>query len=228
MGRESWRRGSIQTVGNPLKGMSVGRFESSEGNLTGRGKKHPQSRRLTTTASGEVAQKPRSTTPAVYRPPCWRQRGRHVTARAGRQGTAPISAPETSILHQTVSRPPVSNHVFLGSWIVDIFQEGHSLTSAPQRRHTAHMRQCSQAPGNLVRIGRWWRHIAHLEQCSYQAPGCLSCSDLGRAQNACPTESVPLWTTREPEPEWFRPGKCTKCRAHFGQCPAEHAEAWAV
>ena len=47
---------SFQTVGNPLKGMSVGRFESSEGNLTGRGKKHPQSRRLTTTASGEVAQ----------------------------------------------------------------------------------------------------------------------------------------------------------------------------
>ena len=24
---------------------------------------------------------------------------------------------------------------------------------------------------------------------------CLSCSDLGRAQNAGPTESVPLWST---------------------------------
>ena len=28
-----------------------------------------------------------------------------------------------------------------------------------------------------------------------QAPGRLSCSDLGRAQNAGPTESVPLWST---------------------------------
>ena len=36
--------------------MSVGSFEISEGNITGRGKKNPQNMRLTTTASGEVAQ----------------------------------------------------------------------------------------------------------------------------------------------------------------------------
>ena len=30
-----------------------------------------------------------------------------------------------------VSRPSVTNHVFLGSWMVDIRQEGRSLTSAP-------------------------------------------------------------------------------------------------
>ena len=35
----------------------------------------------------------------------------------------------------------------------------------------------------------------------------LSCSDLGRAQNAGPTKSVPLWRTQEPEPEWLRPEK---------------------
>ena len=41
-----------------------------------------------------------------------------------------------------------------------------------------------------------------------QAPGHLSCSDPGRAENAGPTESAPLWSTRVPEPEWVRPGKC--------------------
>ena len=34
------------------------------------------------------------------------------------------------------SRLPVANQVFLGSWMVDICQEDHSLRSAPQRRHS--------------------------------------------------------------------------------------------
>ena len=34
-----------------------------------------------------------------------------------------------------------------------------------------------------------------------QTPGHLSCSDLERAQNSGPTESVPLRSTRQPEPE---------------------------
>ena len=34
--------------------------------------------------------------------------------------------PRASILHQTVSRLPVANQVFLGSWMVDICQEGRS------------------------------------------------------------------------------------------------------
>ena len=38
----------------------------------------------------------------------------------------------------------------------------------------------------------------------------LSCSDLGRAQNAAPTESAPLRTTRVPEPERLGPGRCTQ------------------
>ena len=36
------------------------------------------------------------------------------------------------ILHQTVSSLPVTNQVFLGSWTVDIHQEGHSQRSPPQ------------------------------------------------------------------------------------------------
>ena len=37
----------------------------------------------------------------------------------------------------TVSRLPAANQVFLGSWMVDIRQEGRSQRSAPQRGHTA-------------------------------------------------------------------------------------------
>ena len=76
-----------------------------------------------------------------------------------------------------------------------------------------------------------------LGQCIRQVPGHLSGSDLERAQNTCPIESVPLWSTREPEPEWLRPGKCMQRRAHFGsarqstlepeQCrPRKHTPLW--
>ena len=47
------------------------------------------------------------------------------------------------IVHQTVSRLPVANQVFLGSWTVHICQEGCRLRSAPQRRHMANLRWCS-------------------------------------------------------------------------------------
>ena len=42
--------------------------------------------------------------------------------------------------------------------------------------------------------------------CAQQTPGHLSCLDLGRAQITGPAESVPLWSTREPEPEQPNPG----------------------
>ena len=96
--------------------------------------------------------------------------------------------------------------------MVDICQEGRSEISSPEE--TRHTRETKQ-PGP----GWWLRHMAHLGQCTRQAPGHLSCSDLERAQNARPTKSVPLQSTREPEPEQLTPGKCTKCRAHFGQHP---------
>ena len=54
---------------------------------------------------------------------------------------------------------------------------------------------------------------------THQAPGHLSGSDLGRARNTGPTESVSLWSIREPEHEWLRPGKCTQPMARFGQFP---------
>ena len=61
-----------------------------------------------------------------------------------------------------------------------------------------------------------------------QTPHHLSCSDLGREQNAGPTESAPLRTTQVPEPERLRPGRCMQPRAGFRQFPAEQPRARAV
>ena len=62
----------------------------------------------------------------------------HSQKARGKLGT------RNSILHQPASRLPVANQDFLGSWMVDILQEGHSQRSAPQRRHMAHLRRCSR------------------------------------------------------------------------------------
>ena len=52
-------------------------------------------------------------------PPPERQAGNSQSQKArGNLG------PRDGILHQTVSRLPVTNQVFLGSWTVDIYQKG--------------------------------------------------------------------------------------------------------
>ena len=55
-GRESRRRRSFETPGNPLTGGSVGSFGISEGNILVGHKKKTQITCLTMTPSGEVAQ----------------------------------------------------------------------------------------------------------------------------------------------------------------------------
>ena len=129
--------------------------------------------------------------------------------------------PRDGILHQTVSRLPVANQVFLGSWTIDICQEDRSQRSAPRgdTRHTwggalaVHPGNWVSGMGEVIKTQPTWRERTR------QAPEHLSFSNLGRAQNTGPTKSVPLWSTREPEPERLRPGKCTKPRACFGQFP---------
>ena len=105
--------------------------------------------------------------------------------------------------------------------MVDFHQEGRSQRSALQRRHTAQLRQHSRCaprkPSSWDRGGD--KTPSPAGESAHQAPGHPSCSDLGRAQNAGPTESVPLWSTREPEPERLRPGKCTQPRTCFRQLP---------
>ena len=45
------------------------------------------------------------------------------------------------------------------------------------------------------------------------------------AKGEWPTESVPLRTTRVPEPEQLRPGRCMQPRAGLRQFPAEQPRA---
>ena len=73
-----------------------------------------------------------------------------------------------------------------------------SQRSAPQKRHMAHLRRHTSC---TPRKPSSWDEEGDKTQppsggdCVHQAPGHLSCSDLGRAQNAGPTKSVPLWRT---------------------------------
>ena len=113
--------------------------------------------------------------------------------------------------------------------MADIHQEGHSQRLASQKRHMAHLRRRTCC--TLRKLSSWNRggdktHSSAGKECAHQAACCLSCSDLGRTQNAVPTESVPLWSTQEPEPEQVRPGKCTKPRAYLRKFPCR--ETWSL
>ena len=116
----------------------------------------------------------------------------HPPLEAGRQAGASQSqkargklSPRDGILYQTVSRLPVPDQVFLGSWTVDICQEGCSQRLPPQRRHTAHLR---------------WHSCC--------APKKMSSWDLGSDKMHRPPGTVHLPSTWLPE--LLRPGKGTK------------------
>ena len=105
--------------------------------------------------------------------------------------------PRDAILHWTVSRLPVANQVFLGSWTADVHLEGCSQRSAPQRRHTTERA---------------------LSRCAWETePG------TGEVIKTC----SPPGTVRSPSacsPERLGPGRDMQGRAHFGQCPASTLE----
>ena len=92
----------------------------------------------------------------------------------------------------------IANQDFLGFWIVDICRKGHRQRPAPQKRHTAHLRRhahCTPRKPSSWDGGGDKTQPSTGGDCTRQAPGHLSCLDLGRAQNAIPTKSVPLWST---------------------------------
>ena len=134
----------------------------------------------------------------------------------------PREAPSTNLRARFIA-----NQGFLGFWMVDIHREGRSQRSAIEKRRTARLRRhtgfTSRKPSGrdgggdkpqLSTGGGCSRQVSH-----------LSCSDQGWAQNAGPTESAPLWSTQEPEPEWLRPGECIQPRASIRQFPAEQPRA---
>ena len=141
-------------------------------------------------------------------------------------------SPRDGILHQTVSRLPVANQVFLGSWTVDIHQEGCSLRSGPQRRHTACLRWCSygaprkwsgwdrggdkmhHTPGIVRSPSTWSPEFlrpgeGHRSLCLCGVPKNLNLSslDLGSPRKPGPALDSALQSTLEPEQ--CRPGKHT-------------------
>ena len=104
----------------------------------------------------------------------------------------------------------IANQDFLGFWMVDICLESCSQRSAPQKRHMARLRRrvgCTPRKPSVWDGGGEKTQPPTRGDCAHQAPDHLRCSDLGKAQNAGPTNCAPLWSTREPEPEWCRPGK---------------------
>ena len=67
--------------------------------------------------------------------------------------------------------------------MVDIHREGRSQRSAPQKRHTAHLRRrarCTPRKPSGWFGGANKTHPPTGGGCARQAPGHLSCSDLGR------------------------------------------------
>ena len=67
-------------------------------------------------------------------------RGREAGGRQPEPEGERQSLLQRRIHHQTVSRLPVANQVFLRSWTIDICQEVCSQRLASQRRYTAHLR----------------------------------------------------------------------------------------
>ena len=139
-------------------------------------------------------------------------------AIAGRQGAALISAPE---MVSSTKLWAGSQLLTTSSWDPGWLTSTRRVTASDQlpRGDTGHLRQCSHGePGKPSgRMREVIRSTAHLKRCACQEPGHLSCSDLGRAQNAQPTCSVSLRSTQEPEQ--LRPGKCRKCRVRSRQRP---------
>ena len=121
-----------------------------------------------------------------------RQGGRRGTARAGKGQ----SQPQRQHPLPNCNWLPVANQHFWGFWMVDICQGGRNQRSAPQKNHTAHLRQALPLPPRKLSGWDWGgdKMHPHLGRLRSPSTGRLSCADLGRAQNTCPTESVPLWS----------------------------------
>ena len=92
------------------------------------------------------------------------------------------------------------------------------------RRDTRHTWECAPVVHPENRAAGTGEAISCRDH-TCQTPGHLSGSDLGRAQNAVPTESVPLRSTWVPEPERLRPGKCIQPRAGLREFLAEQPRA---
>ena len=125
--------------------------------------------------------------------PRWRQGGRWGQPEPERGNCGPREASSTKL-----QAGFIDNQDFLGFWMADIHQEGQSQRSAPQKRHMTHLRRRACCTSRKLSGWDWGGNKTQHPtggDCTRQAPGHLGCLELGRAQNAGPTESAPLWST---------------------------------
>ena len=120
-----------------------------------------------------------------------------------------------------MSRLPVTDQVFLGFWMVDIHQEGHSQRSAPQRRHMAHLRQCSHCePRKLSSWDQGGDNMYHpAGRVRLPNPWSPQLLKSGKGTKHRPNRACAFVGYPRTEPERLRPGKCAQPRACFRQFP---------
>ena len=78
---------------------------------------------------------------------------------------------------------------------------------------TAHPENQAAGMGEVIKCTP---HLKRLRLPSTWLPELLR---HGKGTKHSPTESAPLWSTQEPEPEWLRPGKCTQPKVHLRKFP---------
>ena len=101
---------------------------------------------------------------------------------------------------QAVSRSPYL------PWILDSSHwQGMSQpeTSSPEETHSTPRIVPSSRSREIEQLGlgKCIRCMAHPGQCAHQAPGCQSCLDLGKAQNA---QHTWVWALRRPPSSWYQ------------------------
>ena len=119
------------------------------------------------------------------------------------QGAAAILAPETAFPTklwagcQSITTSSLDPGQFTLAGSVTVWDQ------LPEEKHSTPgivPFSCNREIGQLG-LGRCIRCMAHPGQCACQAPGCLSCLDLGRAQNAQHTWVWALW---RPPSSWYQ------------------------
>ena len=125
----------------------------------------------------------------------------------------------------------IANQDFSGFLMVDIHREGHSQRSAPQKRHTAHLRRSAHCtprkPSDLDRRGDK-THCPPGGDCACQAPGHLNARTWeGHKTQAQP--SLRLWGVPENlNMSGLDLGSARNPGPASDSSPAEQPGAWAV
>ena len=164
----------------------------------------------------------------IYGHPSLEAERQALDIRAGRQGAAAISAPETTSSTKLWAGSQLL-HIFLGSWMVHICLECHSPRSAPQRRHTAHLGLSSCCtPGKLSGWDRGGEYDAQPTCESVLAKHLVTWAARtweGYKMHS-PAESAPLRSTWEPRS--FDLGSTWNAGSTWDSALAEHPGAWTV